>query len=269
MRLLVVLLGVAAIAVAGDAAKEEKKLPPLLRIDPAVQLPEAAHGLPDKGGWGLIVNLDANGRLSAGDKRCTLAELGKIVQQEGSKSLDGKVSTMRVLLRMHRAAPWLHAQWLMMACAQKKVSRVAWAVRLAGDKPGCLKCWLPTDPGIGARETMDLRVHVIARAEKAAPFGEFQVHKPTQFIYKSGEEQTKKLKEVGARIAKQKRGAAKAKLTLESEIRAGHKVPVGTIVGVLDQFRANKIEQVNFYGTQLPTAEQLAAKTLPYPKKNY
>ncbi|MHC4407687.1 MAG: hypothetical protein ACYS0F_01650, partial [Planctomycetota bacterium] len=177
-------------------------------------------------------------------------------------------STMRLLLRSDCAAPWSHAQWLMLVCAQEKVARVELAVRLAGDKPGYLKCWLPLDPGLGARESMHFRIHVVARAEKAAPFGELQATKPTQFIYTFGEEQTKEFKEVGARIAKQKRGAATAKLTLESEIRAGYKVPVGTIAAVLDQFRANKIEQVNFYGTQLPTAEQLAAKTLPYPKKN-
>ncbi|MHC4849075.1 MAG: ExbD/TolR family protein [Planctomycetota bacterium] len=270
MRLLVALLGVAAIAVAGDEAKEKNnKPPPLLRIDAAVQLPKAAHGLPDKGGWGVIVNLNAQGQLSAGDKRCTLDELGKIVDAEGKKSLDGKVSTMRVLLRVDRAAPWQHAQWLMISCALKKVSRVEWAVRLAGDKPGYIKCWLPTDPGIGERETMHFRVHVVARAEKAALFGELKVNKPTQFIYTFGQEQTKELKQVAARIALQKRKSQTAKLSLESEIRAGHKVPVGRIVAVLDQFHASKIESVNFYGAQLPTAEELAAKTLPYPKKNY
>ena len=191
MRLLVILMGIAASAVAGDETKEKnKKPPPLLRIDSAVQLPEAAHGLPDKGGWDVIVNLDANGQISAGDKRCTLAELGKIVLAEGSKSVEGKTSTMRVLLRMDRAAPWQHAQWLMISCALKKVSRVEWAVCLAGDQPGYLKCWLPTDPGIGARESMHFRVHVMARAEKAAPFGKHQVTKPTQFIYTFGQETT-------------------------------------------------------------------------------
>jgi len=270
MRLLVVLLGAAAIAVAGEEESKEKKEPsPLQRIDARVQLPDAAHGLPDKGGWGLIVNLDANGQLSAGDKRCTLAELGEIVQAEGRKSIKGKASTMRVLLRMDRAAPWKHAQWLMITCALKKVNRVEWAVRLAGDKPGYLKCWLPIDPGLGVRDSMQFRVHVVARAEKAVPFGKLQVNKPTQFIYTFGQEQAKEIKQVAARIALQKRKSQAAKLPLDSEIRAGHKVPVGEIVGVLDQFRANKIEDVSFYGTQLPNPKQLAAKTLPYPKKNY
>ena len=67
----------------------------------------------------------------------------------------------------------------------------------------------------------------------------------------------------------EKRKSQTAKLPLESEIRAGYKVPVGQIVAVLDQFRASKIESVNFYGNILPTPKELAAKTLPYPKKNY
>ena len=116
---------------------------------------------------------------------------------------------------------------------------------------------------------MDFRVHVMARAERSAPFGNFKVEKPTQFIYTFGQETTKQIKEVAARIALAKRKSQTAKLPLESEIRAGHKVPVGQIVAVLDQFRASKIEAVNFYGTQMPTPEELAAKTLPYPKKNY
>ena len=267
----VLLFALAAVAVAGDEVREEEELPSRLRIDSAVRLPASPHALPDKGGYGVVINLDANGKLAVGDKGCTLDGLGKALalQVKAHKKMDGRASTMRVLLRMDRDTPWVHAQWLMIVCAQNKVNRVEIAVRRAGDQPGYLKCWLPLDRGWGARETLDCRIHVVARAEKSATFGGLEVKKPSKFIYKLQQQQTEKIKDVGAWIAKNKKAAAAAKLTFAGEIRAGAKVPLGTIVGVLDQFRVHKIEHVDFYGTPLPAGQLLESKTLPYPKKNY
>ncbi|MHC4937837.1 MAG: ExbD/TolR family protein [Planctomycetota bacterium] len=267
MRILVALLALAALVMAGDEKTAEKKTSPLLKIDPKLKLPLSEHALPDKPGWGVIVNLDAEGKLTVAGKQRTLAAVGEIIGKEGEKTKEDQVSGMRVLLRVDEKAPWAHAQWLMIVCALNKVYKVEYAVMRKGDQTGYLKCWLPIDMMGGNRERYPVRIHVVARAEKEAAYGELKVTKPTKFVYRSGKQELGD--DLGAWIGQQKKKAETAKLPLDCEIRAGRKVPWGKVVGVLDLHRANKIESVNFYGTQQPHRRELHAKSLPYPKKNY
>jgi biopolymer transport protein ExbD len=262
---------------AGDESKakeDDEKIPALQRPDPKVRLPESARAKKDEGGYGVVVNLDAAGKLAAGDKPGTLEALGKALAgavESRKEEMDGIASTMRVLLRLDENAPWIHAQWLMVECAQRRVNRVEIAARRADGTPGYLKCWLPVDAGVGvqAPKADKVRIDVVARAEKAARYGDLTVLKPTSFVYRIGTSEMAKPEEVGTHLAKLRAKARKDKRDLRFEVRAGHKVPLGIVAGVLDACEGAGVEGVEFYGTSLPSDRERTAAPLPYPQKNY
>ena len=144
---------------------------------------------------------------------------------------------------------------------------------------GKIQAFLPTDKGINptpAPPPLEIKVsvHIVARAEKAAPYGpkgaEAMVVMPTDFRYKIGNDETMSLKDVFEYIKRAYtagRDNPDAKIT--GEIKAGHKVPHKYVVAVLNKFAQAGLQKVDFYGTAIPPKELRTMPYLPYPAKNY
>ena len=144
---------------------------------------------------------------------------------------------------------------------------------------GKIQAFLPTDKGINptpAPPPLEIKVsvHIVARAEKAAPYGpkgaEAMVVMPTDFRYKIGNDETGSLKDVSEYIKRAYtavRDTPDAKIT--GEIKAGHKVPHKYVVAVLNKFAEAGLQKVDFYGTAIPPKELRTQPYLPYPSKNY
>ena len=145
---------------------------------------------------------------------------------------------------------------------------------------GKLAAFLPTDKGINPipqppATEFKVQVHIVARNEVDAtwgPNGIDKILKPTVFRYRKGDTniETDNLDEVSSWIKAAKAAAGTAENTkVIGEIKAGHKVPQKYIIAGLNKFAENKVEKVDFYGTQIPKKKQLEMKYLEYPAKNY
>ncbi|MEM8882675.1 MAG: biopolymer transporter ExbD [Planctomycetota bacterium] len=275
MRLILVLLALSAATFAGEEtdAKAKKETPAHCRMDPGLKLPVAKSAKKLGDGFGAVVNLNALGQIALGDKRGSLDALKKSLSELVKKhgEMEGPASTMRVLLRVDRDAPWLHVQWAMTICAECRIRRIELGVQQKDGTPGRLDSWLPMIPGGRAKpeEMMWIKVHVFGRKEKARDFAGFQVMTPTHFLYRSGDQTLEDLDAVAKRIRAVTAEAKKAKIARRGEIKAGHKVPFDVIVGVLDEFRVQKLDRVDYYGTALPSKGVRTGAQLPYPKRNY
>ena len=143
---------------------------------------------------------------------------------------------------------------------------------------GKLQAFLPTEKGLNPTpekppEPFWIKIHIVGRNEKPrkwGPNGELVVNMPTEVKYRFGQNETEDLDVVSAYIKKMKRESQSVPdANLTGEIKAGHKVPHKYIIAVLNKFAENKVEKVDFYGTQIPKKRQLEMKYLEYPKKNY
>ena len=70
-------------------------------------------------------------------------------------------------------------------------------------------------------------------------------------------------------IADGKKAAARHRLVLRAEIKAGNKVPFKSVVAVLNEFREAEIKRVDFHGKSIPGASMRTKRFRPYPLKNY
>ena len=143
---------------------------------------------------------------------------------------------------------------------------------------GKLQAFLPTEKGLNPTpekppEPFWIKVHIVGRKEMPrewGPEGTLTVQMPTEVKYRFNQGETDSLAEVSAYIRKMKRDSQSVPdANVTGEIKAGHKVPHKFIIAVLNKFAENRVEKVDFYGTQLPKANQLKAKYLVYPKKSY
>jgi len=267
---------------------------------PAIDLPLAAHAtVPADAASMLVVTLTKDGHILAGEKNTpmTLEELGKwLGEHKGPLRKDAhglEVSDATVCIRADKEVPWRHVQWVLIACAENYMWRTRFAARAKADGPaGTVDAFLPCDPelaeapepaigvanGAGqkapgpasAAPAVVIAVHVVARKEAPARYGEVEVMKPTEFRYRYGESETTDLQTVQGFIhAGTKRAKATKGAGLRGELKAGHKVPMEGIVALLEAYHAAGCDRVDFYGTRIPTPEDRRQAALPYPLTNY
>ncbi len=181
-----------------------------------------------------------------------------------------KVSPLRVVIRADRLTPWLHAQWIMMVCAEQKLYRVELAV---GDgKP--VPTPLPLDLDVGARvgpgrARMGVIVETNAMGQTA--YGVRRVADDPRidgvdevFVLTAGDERAalRKLKD-------QLTAVDTKRLAAIVEIKAAQTVPFGVVGRLAAGIREAGYRRIEFYGTALPNAKQRAAKELPEPKDGW
>ena len=167
--------------------------------------------------------------------------------------------------------PWQHLQWLTTIAAEQQ----HYKLELSDGKRRVL-AFLPTDMGI--QPALDqhpteilARVHLVARGEEEAKWGEAKVKRPARVAYKLGDREADDLAAVGEWIATAKKAAAGTEggVQVVGEIRAGHRVPFGKVFDVMETYLDKGVPAMNFYGTQVPTAELRELKRLPYPIAGY
>jgi len=123
----------------------------------------------------LTVSLAADGRLWAAGRPCTLDELGTLLRPGDGPSemvqvggFQVRVQALVVRLRVDRAAPWLHAQWLFTVLAEQRVRHTRWVYAASGGDEADVAYDLPVDytlcgPGQPPRDTA--RVVTVAIGE--------------------------------------------------------------------------------------------------------
>jgi biopolymer transport protein ExbD len=123
--------------------------PPIAR--PTVSLPYAEASAPNQLGDDTIrITLTRDGRVAYQGRWVTLDQLGKAIRVEWPAGRD-----TNVLLRCDRAAPWIHASWLLQICAESNLWRTHFAVRESRavpgadrDSPRIVACFLPVERGL-------------------------------------------------------------------------------------------------------------------------
>ena len=288
MRLFTCMLLLGVLASAGELAP--------------VTLPVASKGAPDKAHDGadrVIISLNRLGQVHVKGKKTTLHgmvehveermevydRIQKAVGKSGYEKVGGaNASRMFALLRVDKDVPWIHVQWLMLLLVEQRIYKVQFAVKQKDGpdpKPPALesklKAHLPTDKGIlaGGKEPpgeIKIIVHIVARQEMPAKWGPdgVPVNKPTAFLYRFGDRTSSSLNAAAKWIRDAKKAAAGAKgVPVIGEIQAGHKVPFHQIASLLNEFRAEGLEHVDFFGTAIPHQSLRKLPYLPYPKKNY
>ena len=136
-----------------------------------------------------------------------------------------------------------------------------------------LESHLPTTKGIHITsdrppEEMRIEVHILGRDEQMRPWGANRsVPAPTRVLYRFEDGRTVDSTDaVFARIQRLKREAARiGNVEVKGEIKAGARVPHKFIIAVLNRFAEARINDVDFYGTRIPTRNALLARYLPYP----
>jgi biopolymer transport protein ExbD len=214
----------------------------------------------------------------------------------------GVVSKIYALLRIHKDVPWQQVQWILTLLAEQRIYKVQFAVKRQADrsytkeeaaalgakwvdqappaKPKLeakLKAFLPTDKGLlgGWKQPQELTValHVMARQEIRAEWGPDRVpiSKPTVFKYKFADRVCGELAVATGWIGDALRAVRSVKppVRVVGEIKAGYKVPFKYVVAVLNRFREQGVDHVDFWGTPIAGKEILKLPSLPYPIKNY
>ena len=117
-----------------------------------------------------------------------------------------------------------------------------------------------------------VQIHILARKEEERPWGptDKKVMMPTQVKYKYNERETESMEDVGRWIKEaMKEKERDSEIKVVGEIKAAHKIPHMFVVAVLNKFKENKMEQVDFFGTAIPKEQLRQLPLLPYPIKNY
>jgi hypothetical protein len=181
-----------------------------------------------------------------------------------------KLSRLFVSLEVEPTAPWQHVQWLMTAAAAQKYYKIELT-----DGTRKMLNHLPVDRGINAlpREPVleiKVSVHALARREQEAAWGDIAVLRPTEIRYKIGNDETGDLATVKDYVTKAHRAVKETPgAQISGEIKAGHKVPFGKVLDLLDTFEAAGLASMSFYGSAPPSPQVCKAARLPYPPKNY
>jgi hypothetical protein len=189
--------------------------------------------------------------------------------KSGYRTLPGgaKVSTLFVAIDADPGTPWQHVQWIMTIAEEQKF----WKLALKCEKRRITLC-LPAGakPVKGAPAEIVVPIHVVARAEKATPWGGGMVLRPTTFKYREGNREVGNLAGVARLIQDAKKAAENADepTIVAGVIEAGNKVPFTEMFDVLETFAKEGVAHVRCHG-QVPVDEMRKAERLPYPAKNY
>ena len=118
-----------------------------------------------------------------------------------------------------------------------------------------------------------IRFFAVARKEVEAEWGpeemRTKVKRPTQIVYKVQRVEVENLEALKKAIQAELDVAKKKSLTPVGEIRAAHKTPFGAVMVAFDTLRDLGVEEIEFYGTSIPSNTIRRSRFLPFPSKNY
>jgi hypothetical protein len=190
------------------------------------------------------------------------------MRKTGGSAVEAGASRLFVSLEAEPTVPWLHIQWLMIVAAEQMYYKLE-----LSDGSRRFLAFLPRDkggrPGAGPRAKIKAGVHLVCREERPAKWGEQDVSRPTQVVYKMGAAESAAIADVADYLRATKRDAAAANKDVAGEIKAGHKTPFSSVLDVIGTFEATGVLNVEFYGTATPTKEERTATLLPFPLRNY
>lgn len=252
------------LACAGHIAKGEPDLPALgVRIREGGVL-EVKVG--DEWKETTLDDLAARLKAFAEEQDRELRKVGKSAfeQLPGGKS----APALFVSIETEPTVPWQHIEWVMDVAVAQKYRKLQ--IR---DGTRRLLVSFPVDRGlnvVGDPLEIRLSVHVICRSEVAGDWGDLKVLRPTEVRYKIGDEETGATQDVRAYV---KKGLAAAQRTpnaaVSGEVKAGHKVPAGGVLEIIDTYEKSGLPEMHFYGVRSAPEEVSKAARLPYPLKNY
>jgi hypothetical protein len=197
------------------------------------------------------------------------AAKAKKAGKPGYRTLPGgaKVTTLFVAIDADPGTPWQHIQWLMTIAEEQKF----WKLALKCEKRRMTLC-LPAGAKRvkGAPGEVVVPIHVVARSEKATPWGGGMVMRPTTFKYREGNREVGDLAGVARLIRSAKASAEKAEkpTIVVGEIEAGNKVPYAQMFDIMETFVKEGVARVRCH-SQVPVDDMRKAERLPYPLKNY
>lgn len=282
-RLLTPLAIVAAVAV----AQEEPEVP----IEEVVEgepppAPEERISRGERDGPAVFVRLREGGILEwkGGDawKEITLDDLATILgnardrdelrQRQTGVSVFERVPDppMRLFLSIEADAgvPWQHLQWVMTIAAEQKYRKLEMC-----EGKRRLLAHTTADSSAGREPAqVEAEVHLVARAEEPAKWGDTVALRPTVVRWRWGDTETSDFADVAAHLKEAKKAVDERKdpgIDFRGVIKAGNKVPYAKVFDVMEAFVAAEIPGTGFYGTAIPTKAVRSAKRLPYPAKNY
>lgn len=277
-----------------------------------VTLPVASSGVPDKGGSEarVILTLDGNGRITHEGRSHSIDEVGSaldsknrlhdaIKRRKGLSGYEqlpggGRASTLHVLIRADRDAPWLHVAWLMTIMAEQRMYKLHFGVKLTADRAysereaaalgakrmdvappaqprfeGEFKAFLPTDSGV---RDPKVSVLIVAQEEKRVLWGPAgsrePVSVPTTVVYRVGKRESQSLDDVAKWIDQAQKVAVDMGIPLAGEIKARNRVPFKYVVAVLNRLRKGGVRRIDFFGVAIPNSRFRRRATLPYPSAN-
>jgi len=175
--------------------------------------------------------------------RVTLGGLGKFLEDASTRR------HQRIVIRTGPRTPWVHVQWVMLVCAEKKRPRLALA---AGDGEP-VPAPLPVGDGPWAGANPPFRVLVEASA----------TGRPAYHLGANRGNVTEDEDEVARALAKRPRP------TTIGEIKAAHSVPAAVVTSLVRRFREAGLEHVRFFGTE-PISRVLRSRVrLPAPTTDW
>ena len=143
---------------------------------------------------------------------------------------------------------------------------------------GKLQSFLPTGRGIELDEPAQpeeifwIKIHIVGRDERERAWGPADrrriVQTPTRVVYRFEDgSQTDDITDVGRHIRRIRTAASQVdRGRVRGEIKARPRVPHKAIVAVMNQFAAERVNDVDFYGTKIPNRRVRDAPALPYPE---
>jgi biopolymer transport protein ExbD len=258
-------------------AKPKVEVPTLMATDARVRLAHASAASKNDNDAQVrvVVNLDANGAIRVGKVSVTLERLESVLRAQVAKITkpNSPTSEMKVLLRIDKDAPWVHAAWLFSTCAQCRIYRIrVSAVRPDGTE-GFLKQWLQVDQGLAGDDLNDNRekawTFIYGRGDKQALYGpadaRVKVNKPVKAAFRLGAKETDEIVNLRIGLGEIRKKAKSTELGVHSQLSADIRVPWHFVVLALNAYGAEKLKAVTLHGVSAPKAEHKKSLFLPYP----
>jgi len=240
----------------------------------------------------VTVELDDQGQLFVDGRLFTLNEVGAHVlryseeragyrkrqKEEPYDTLPSGIegSNVRILLRVHKDAPWRHVQWLLSLLAEQRAYKTEFLAVDGNGREGTVPAWLPLDeaaeggivfPEDDADETTTaprekqntLTATVIAEGKRAITFAGKPAEGPASLAWALDRRKTADREKFFGWL----REEAGGKRTLD--IRAHAKAPAGEVVAIVDAARAAGSERIDLYHAEIASRAERGLKRLPYP----
>jgi biopolymer transport protein ExbD len=234
--------------------------------EPAVRLPQASEAAKAPPDGAVAVHLGPEGEILVDRDGTT-----------GSVSLDQLATWLRaraekpVVLRADENAPWRHVQWLMAACAEAKIRRVEFGVKGAAGEEGRMAVQLPAEKG-SKPGSLEIRVAISIFVKKEEPdvWGPAQgaILRPVQLGYRLGDLDADEIEAARRYIRDACQAASGTKMEIVGEIQAAARVPHGSVVTLLNEYRRAGLLRVDFaVAARAATAEERVAARLAYPSR--